>query len=48
MTDAPDPRHDDELIRTRQRSGAKVTALMLGAFVLLVFLVTIAKITVNQ
>ncbi|WP_205481301.1 hypothetical protein [Sphingomonas arenae] len=48
MAEAPDPRPDEKLIRQRQRSGAKVTALLLGAFVLLVFLVTIAKITVNQ
>ena len=48
MAHAPDPRPDEKLIRTRQRSGAKITALLLGGFVLLVFLITIAKITVNQ
>ena len=46
MTDGP--RHDDETIRARQRSGAKVTALLLVAFVVLVFGITIAKMLVNQ
>ena len=41
----PDP--DDE-IRARQRSRAKVMALLLGAFVILMFAITIAKMTVNQ
>lgn len=48
MPDSPNPRHDDELIRRRQASGARVTAWVLTAFVVLVFLVTIAKMTVNQ
>ena len=48
MAEAPDPRLDEKLIRKRQASGAKVTALLLGAFVLLVFFVTIAKMTVNK
>ncbi len=30
-------------VRRRQRSGAKVTALVLGAFAILVFAITIAK-----
>ncbi len=37
--------HDDEdLVRARQRGRATVMALLLGAFVLLVFLISIAKI----
>ncbi len=48
MADIPEPRPDEKLIRKRQASGAKVTALLLGVFVLLVFFVTIAKMTVNQ
>lgn len=48
MAPSPDPRPDERLVRERQRSGAQVTALLLGGFVLLVFLVTIAKMTVNQ
>ena len=36
--------HDEELIRRRQRARAIVVALLLGAFVVLIFLITIAKI----
>jgi hypothetical protein len=39
---------DDKAIRDRQRSGARVTAWVLTAFILLVFLITIAKMMVNQ
>ena len=46
MTEAPRP--DDKLIRARQRSGARTTAWVLAAFVILVFAITIAKMTVNQ
>ena len=35
-------------IRARQRSGARVTAWVLTAFIILVFLITIAKMMVNQ
>jgi hypothetical protein len=35
---------DEELIRARQRSRARVTAIMLGALVVLFFLISIAKI----
>jgi uncharacterized membrane protein (DUF485 family) len=38
----------DDLRRKRQRSNARVTALVLGAFVILVFAITIAKMLVNQ
>lgn len=37
------PDHED-LIRKRQRDRAKVTAWLLGAFVILMFLIAIAKI----
>jgi hypothetical protein len=37
-------RNDDDLIRTRQRSRAMVMAVILGAFVILVFGISIAKI----
>lgn len=40
-TPAPD---DENLIRARQRSRARVTALLLGALVVLFFLISIAKI----
>ena len=46
MTDAPRP--EDEIVRARQRSGAKVTAILLVTFVILVFAITIAKMLVNR
>ncbi|HET9399048.1 MAG TPA: hypothetical protein VFO45_09540 [Sphingomicrobium sp.] len=39
---------NDDLVRARQRSNARVTALALGAFVVLVFAITIAKMLVNR
>ena len=36
-------RHDDEVIRKRQRERARVTAWLLGAFVVLMFFITLAK-----
>lgn len=38
---------EDE-VRRRQRERAKVMALLLGLFVVLMFAITIAKLTVNQ
>ena len=38
------PPEDEELIRRRQRSRARITALLLGALVVLFFLISIAKI----
>jgi hypothetical protein len=35
-------------VRRRQRERAKVMAIMLGLFVVLMFAITIAKMTVNQ
>ncbi|MFA5988869.1 MAG: hypothetical protein WC803_04600 [Sphingomonas sp.] len=35
---------DDELIRARQRARARVMAVALGAFVALMFAISIAKI----
>ncbi|MFN3388324.1 MAG: hypothetical protein ACK40O_05285 [Allosphingosinicella sp.] len=42
----PDPDQDE--IRRRQRSRAIVMGLLLGAFVILIYFITIAKMTVNQ
>jgi len=40
-----DPHRDDEdMIRARQRSRSRVLALLLGAFVILMFAISIAKI----
>jgi len=38
---------EDEIIRKRQRERARVMALLLGAFVVLMFLITIAKTGMN-
>ena len=38
---------DDEIIRKRKREGARVMALLLGAFVVLLFFITIAKTSLN-
>jgi hypothetical protein len=38
----------EEEVRRRQRERAKVMALLLGLFVVLLFAITIAKMTVNQ
>ena len=40
--------NDDDLVRARQRSRAKVTALLLAAFVILMFAITIAKMAVGK
>lgn len=36
--------HDDDRIRARQRERAKVTAWILGGFVVLLFAISIVKI----
>jgi hypothetical protein len=40
-------RPEDEIIRKRQRERARITALLLGAFVVLMFFITIAKTRMN-
>ena len=42
------PRPEEEIIRGRQKSGARVTALLLVGFVVLVFAITIVKLSLNQ
>jgi hypothetical protein len=41
------PQPDDELLR-RQRERARLMAWLLGAFVLLLFFITVAKIGLNR
>ena len=41
------PQPEDELLR-RQRERARLMAWLLGAFVILLFLITIAKIGLNK
>jgi len=38
---------DDDVVRKRQRDRARVMALLLGAFVILLFFITIAKTGMN-
>jgi hypothetical protein len=38
---------EDQLIRARQRQRARIMALLLGAFVVLLFFITIAKTGMN-
>ena len=38
----------DDQIRKRQKSRARVTAILLGLFVVLLFAITIAKMTINR
>lgn len=40
-------RPEDEVIAKRQRERARVTALLLAAFVILLFFITIAKTGMN-
>jgi hypothetical protein len=40
-------RPEDEIIRKRQRERARLTALLLGAFVILLFFITVAKVGMN-
>ena len=40
-------RQEDEVIRKRQRERAGIMALLLGAFVVLLFFITIAKTGMN-
>ncbi len=42
------PDGQDDKVRARQKSRAFVMALALGLFVILMFAITIAKMSVNQ
>ena len=42
------PEGQDDKIRARQKSRALVMGLALGAFVILMFAITIAKMSINQ
>lgn len=39
---------EEEVIRARQKARARLMAWLLGAFVILMFLITIAKIGLNR
>jgi hypothetical protein len=40
-------KQEEEIIRKRQRERARIMALLLGAFVVLMFFITIAKTGIN-
>jgi hypothetical protein len=42
------PRPEDEVIRKRQRERSRVLAILLGLFVVLMFAITISKMTINR
>ncbi len=42
------PQPEDEIIRQRQRERSRLLAILLGAFAVLMFAITIAKMTVNR
>jgi hypothetical protein len=42
------PHPEDEIIRSRQKARSRLLALLLGAFVILMFAITIAKMTINH
>lgn len=42
------PQPDDEIIRKRQRERSLLLAILLGGFVVLMFAITIAKMSINQ
>ena len=39
---------EDEIVRKRQQDRARIMAWMLGAFVILLFLITLAKIGMGK
>ncbi len=43
-----DPGSEQELIRTRQRNRARLMGLLLFGFVILMFAITIAKMSINR
>ena len=40
--------NEDEVVRAKQAARAKLTAILLGVFVVLMFAITIAKMSINQ
>ena len=39
---------EDEIVRKRQRERARLMAILLGLFAVLMFAITIAKMSINQ
>jgi hypothetical protein len=43
-----EPKAEAEIIRARQRERARITAWLLGGFVILLFLITLAKMGMGK
>lgn len=41
-------RPEDDAVRARQKERARIMAWLLGAFVILMFLITLAKVGLNR
>ena len=41
-------RPEEEIVRKRQKERARVLAILLGLFVILMFAITIAKMSINR
>jgi hypothetical protein len=48
MIPGEEPKPEQEIVRARQRERAKIMAWLLGAFVILLFLITLAKIGMGK
>jgi len=46
--DGEEPKAEAEVIRARQQARARITAWLLGGFVVLLFLITLAKIGMGK
>ena len=40
--------NEDEVVRAKQAARARLMAILLGAFAVLMFAITIAKMSINQ
>jgi hypothetical protein len=43
-----EPKPEEEIIRARQRERARITAWLLGGFVILMFLIAVAKVATGK
>ena len=43
-----EPKPEQEIIRARQRDQARITACLLGGFVVLMFLIAVAKVATGK
>jgi hypothetical protein len=48
MSTEESPRPEDEVIRARQKARARIMAWLLAAFIVLLFFITIAKMSLHR